>query len=141
MKARRPTRCRGSMALAGRGPWIARRGSSQVIGSLYDAAAEPERWPAALTAAADLLGAVGAQFFLWDKQRNTTPSRPSAGSRGGNEAYLRYYSAFDTRRQALERVPVGKLVRPTTWSSTGAVSEERVLQRFSRPLRRALRCG
>ena len=35
-----------------------------VIGTLYDAAAEPERWPAALTATADLLGALGAQFFL-----------------------------------------------------------------------------
>ena len=28
----------------------------------------------------------------------------------GNAAYLRYYGAIDTRRQALERVPVGKLI-------------------------------
>jgi len=81
-----------------------------VIGSLYDAAAEPERWPEALTAAADLLGAVGAQFFLWDKQNNATPfSIVGRLPEEGNEAYLRYYSAFDTRRQALERVPVGKV--------------------------------
>jgi hypothetical protein len=81
-----------------------------VVGSLYDAAAEPERWPAALTAAADLLGAVGAQFFLWDKQQNTTPfALIGRLPEEGNEAYLRYYSAFDTRRQALERVPVGKV--------------------------------
>jgi DNA-binding CsgD family transcriptional regulator len=81
-----------------------------VVGSLYDAAAEPERWPAALTAAADLLGAAGAQFFLWDKQQNTTPfAIVGRLPEEGNEAYLRYYSAFDTRRQALERVPVGKV--------------------------------
>jgi PAS domain-containing protein/DNA-binding CsgD family transcriptional regulator len=81
-----------------------------VVGSLYDAAAEPERWPAALTAAADLLGAVGAQFFLWDMQQNTTPFAVIGRlPEEGNEAYLRYYSAFDTRRQALERVPVGKV--------------------------------
>jgi PAS domain-containing protein len=81
-----------------------------VVGSLYDAAAEPERWPAALTAAADLLGAVGAQFFLWDKRQNTTPfAIVGRLPEEGNEAYLRYYSAFDTRRQALERVPVGKV--------------------------------
>jgi len=81
-----------------------------VVGSLYDAAAEPERWPAALSAAADLLGAVGAQFFLWDKRQNTTPfALIGRLPEEGNEAYLRYYSAFDTRRQALERVPVGKV--------------------------------
>jgi PAS domain-containing protein len=81
-----------------------------VVGALYDAAAEPERWPAALTAAADLLDAAGAQFFLWDKQQNTTPFAVVGRlPEEGNEAYLRYYSAFDTRRQALERVPVGKV--------------------------------
>jgi PAS domain-containing protein/DNA-binding CsgD family transcriptional regulator len=81
-----------------------------VVGSLYDAAADPERWPAALTASADLLGAVGAQFFLWDKQQNITPfAIVGRLPEEGNEAYLRYYSAFDTRRQALERVAVGKV--------------------------------
>jgi PAS domain-containing protein/DNA-binding CsgD family transcriptional regulator len=81
-----------------------------VVGALYDAAAEPERWPEALAAAADLLGSVGAQFFLWDKQQNTTPFAVVGRlPEEGNEAYLRYYSAFDTRRQALERVPVGKV--------------------------------
>jgi DNA-binding CsgD family transcriptional regulator len=81
-----------------------------VVGTLYDAAAEPERWPQALTGAADLLHAVGAQFFLWDKHQNTTPfAIVGRLPEEGNEAYLRYYSAFDTRRQALERVPVGKV--------------------------------
>jgi hypothetical protein len=81
------------------------------IGLLYDAAAEPERWPDALTAIADLLGAVGSQFYFWDRHRNTTEfavvGRLPAE---GNADYLRYYGAIDTRRQALERVPVGKLI-------------------------------
>lgn len=66
-----------------------------VIGTLYDAAVEPERWPAALTATADLLGAVGSQLYFWNKREK------------GNAAYLRYYGAIDTRRQALERIPAG----------------------------------
>lgn len=81
-----------------------------VVGTLYDAAAEPERWPAALTATADLLGAVGAQFFFWDKQARVAPF--AAVGRlpdDGNAAYTRYYGSIDPRREALERLPVGKL--------------------------------
>ena len=80
------------------------------IGTLYEAAVEPERWAAALTAVADLLGATGAQFFLWDKQASAAPF--AAVGRlpdEGNAAYVRYYGAIDPRREALERVPVGKL--------------------------------
>jgi len=82
----------------------------QVIGSLYDAAAEPERWPDTLTGIADLLGAVGAQFFLWDKQTSAAPfAAVGRLPEEGNAAYVRYYGAIDPRREALERVPVGKL--------------------------------
>jgi PAS domain-containing protein/DNA-binding CsgD family transcriptional regulator len=80
------------------------------IGTLYEAAVEPQRWAATLTAIADLLGAVGAQFFLWDKQASAAPF--AAVGRlpdEGNAAYVRYYGAIDPRREALERVPVGKL--------------------------------
>ena len=80
------------------------------IGTLYEAAAEPERWAAALTAVADLLGAVGAQFFLWDKQASAAPfAAVGRLPEEGNAAYVRYYGAIDPRRQALERAPVGKL--------------------------------
>lgn len=81
-----------------------------VIGALYDAALEPERWPAALTGIADLLGAVGSQFYFWDRRQNTT-SFAVVGRlpEEGNAAYLRYYGAIDLRRQALERVPVGEV--------------------------------
>ena len=82
-----------------------------VVGALYDAAAEPERWPSALTAIADLLGAVGSQFYFWDRHRNKTPFAVVGRlPEEGNAAYLRYYGAIDTRRQALERVPVGKVL-------------------------------
>jgi PAS domain-containing protein/DNA-binding CsgD family transcriptional regulator len=81
-----------------------------VIGALYDAALESERWPAALTATADLLGAVGSQFYFWNKHQNTTQFAVVGRlPEEGNAAYLRYYGAIDTRRQALERVPVGKV--------------------------------
>jgi DNA-binding CsgD family transcriptional regulator/PAS domain-containing protein len=83
----------------------------QVIGSLYDAAAEPERWPEALTAIADLLGGVGSQFYFWDRHQNTTQFAVVGRlPEEGNAAYMRHYGAIDTRRQALERVPVGRLV-------------------------------
>jgi PAS domain-containing protein len=82
----------------------------QVICSLYDAATEPERWSEALTGVADLLGAVGSQFYFWDRHENAT-SFAVVGRLPdeGNAEYLRYYGAIDTRRQALERVPVGKV--------------------------------
>ena len=81
-----------------------------VIGTLYDAALEPERWPAALTATADLLGAVGSQFYFWNRHDNSTPFAVVGRlPEEGNAAYLRYYGAIDTRRQALERVPVGQV--------------------------------
>ena len=79
-----------------------------VIGALYDAAVEPERWPAALTGIADLLGAVGSQFYFWDRHQNTAPFAVVGRlPEDGNAAYLQYYGAIDVRRQALERVPVG----------------------------------
>ena len=78
------------------------------IGTLYEAAVEPERWPAALTATADLLGAVGSQFYFWNRHQNATQfAMVGRLPEDGNAAYLRYYGAIDTRRQALERVPVG----------------------------------
>jgi PAS domain-containing protein len=81
-----------------------------VIGTLYEAAVEPEEWTAALTAVADLLGAVGAQFFHWDKQASAAPfAAVGRLPEEGNAAYVRYYGAIDPRRAALERVPVGKL--------------------------------
>jgi PAS domain-containing protein/DNA-binding CsgD family transcriptional regulator len=81
-----------------------------VIGALYEAAVEPEGWTAALTSVADLLGAVGAQFFLWDKRASAAPfAAVGRLPEEGNAAYVRYYGAIDPRREALERVPVGKL--------------------------------
>ena len=95
----------------------------------------------AVTAAADLLGAVGAQFFLWDKQQNTTPfAIVGRLPEEGNEAYLRYYSAFDTRRQALERVPVGK-VATYDLEFDGGGSARASSSTISRPLWRPLRRG
>jgi PAS domain-containing protein/DNA-binding CsgD family transcriptional regulator len=80
------------------------------IGGLYEAAVEPEGWTGALTAVADLLGAVGAQFFVWDKQAGAAPfAAVGRLPEEGNAAYVRYYGAIDPRREALERVPVGKL--------------------------------
>jgi PAS domain-containing protein len=82
-----------------------------VIGALYEAAVEPERWPAALTATADLLGGVGAQFFLWDKRAGVAPfAAVGRLPEEGNAAYARYYGAIDPRREALERHPVGKVL-------------------------------
>jgi DNA-binding CsgD family transcriptional regulator len=81
-----------------------------VIGTLYDAAAEPGRWPAALTGIADLLGAVGSQFYFWNRHENATQFAVVGRlPEEGNAAYLRHYGAIDTRRQALERVPVGQV--------------------------------
>jgi PAS domain-containing protein/DNA-binding CsgD family transcriptional regulator len=81
-----------------------------VVGALYDAAVEPGRWPAALTAAADLLGATGSQFYFWNKRENMTPFAVVGRlPEEGNAAYRRHYGAIDTRRQALERVPVGEV--------------------------------
>jgi PAS domain-containing protein len=81
-----------------------------VIGTLYEAAVEPEGWTGALTGVADLLGAVGAQFFLWDKRASAAPfAAVGRLPEEGNAAYVRYYGAIDPRREALERVPVGKL--------------------------------
>jgi DNA-binding CsgD family transcriptional regulator len=86
-------------------------GFDQVIGTFYEAATEPELWSAALIGAADLLGGVGGQFFLWNKLQRTAPvtvvGRLPAE---GNALYARYYGAIDPRRQAAERLPVGTIM-------------------------------
>jgi hypothetical protein len=65
-----------------------------VVGALYEAAVEPEAWTGALTAVADLLDAVGAQFFLWDKQAGAAPfAAVGRLPEEGNAAYVRYYGA------------------------------------------------
>jgi PAS domain-containing protein len=54
---------------------------------------------------------VGSQFYLWDRHQNaTTFAVVGRLPEEGNAAYLRYYGALDTRRQALERIPVGRLM-------------------------------
>jgi PAS domain-containing protein/DNA-binding CsgD family transcriptional regulator len=97
--------------IEGRGRMDREARFEDVIGLLYDAAAEPQRWPAALSGIADLLGAVGSQFSFWDRRQNTTKFAVVGGlPEEGNAAYLRYYGTLDTRRQALERLPVGRLM-------------------------------
>ncbi len=83
----------------------------EVVGAIYRAAAEPELWPTALTAAADLVGAVGAQVFLWNKLGHTVPfAAVGRLPEEGNALYVQHYGAIDPRRQALEHRPVGELV-------------------------------
>lgn len=82
----------------------------QVVSAIYDAAAEPERWPRALNATADLLGAAGAQFHVWDRHDNATcfavvGRLPDEGT----AAYRSHHAALDTGRHALEWVPVGEV--------------------------------
>ncbi|MEZ5936127.1 MAG: hypothetical protein R3F54_30340 [Alphaproteobacteria bacterium] len=81
------------------------------IDVLYEAAAEPNSWSDALTLIADLLGAAGAQFFIWDKSCSAMSF--SAVGRlpdEGNAAYVSHYGAIDTRRQALDRLPAQQVL-------------------------------
>jgi hypothetical protein len=55
------------------------------IGSLYDAAAEPERWPEALTGGADLLGALGSQLSPVNRTRRATKARSTSWPGAGGQ--------------------------------------------------------
>jgi hypothetical protein len=80
-----------------------------VIGDLYDAAAEPERWPTALTGISELLGAVGAQFLLMDNEAGTVPLSVHAGfDPEVNRIYCGYYGAIDSKQPYFLNSPPGK---------------------------------
>src|SRR5262245_46133526 len=81
------------------------------IAALYDAVSEPDEWPKVLTLVADLLGAAGAQYFLWSKQPGGARfARVGRLPEEGNAVYMHYYGAIDPRRTVLERLPLGELL-------------------------------
>lgn len=82
-----------------------------LLGLIYDAAYDDKRWPKALAAISEYVGAVGSQFLLWDKTSNSLAY--SALSGFGPEAeplYGAHYGAIDPRRQLVFQRPIGSLM-------------------------------
>ncbi len=81
------------------------------IGLLYQAAIEPEHWPAALAAVARESGASFANLFLAGKDGETRPQSLLGGdyARESAEPYVQYYHKIDPRLQLAKRMPEGVL--------------------------------
>jgi hypothetical protein len=68
----------------------------RVAAALYDAAADPSAWPAALLAATRLCGATGAQFLIWNNRANAMELSTLVGFDPQAEvAYGAYYGSVD----------------------------------------------
>jgi DNA-binding CsgD family transcriptional regulator len=83
-----------------------------LIDAIYGAAGAPEAWPSVTSMLADVIGAVSACLFIWNKQDNTfsltAPSRrmdPKA-----NALYEAYYGARDSAVAPLAVKPIGQFM-------------------------------
>lgn len=107
-----------------------------LIGCLYEAAAEPKRWPESMSALGNLLNAVSGQFLLWDKRAQAPAflafrhDAPIAA----NEDYERHYGALDPRRLLVERLPVGTLIADHEHFDEAFVRKDEFYQDYLRPL-------
>jgi DNA-binding CsgD family transcriptional regulator len=85
---------------------------SDVISGIYDAALTPELWPAVLRSVAEMVGAIGAAYIVWNKQAGAvewvTLSGPGAELKAD---YVSRYAALDPFRPVLEAAPTGSWLR------------------------------
>jgi DNA-binding CsgD family transcriptional regulator len=83
----------------------------QAVTALYEAAADPGAWPAALAAMARHCGAGAAQFLVWDKSSNGVGFSAVSGlDRRAESLYAAYYGAMDPRRRLIGAARVGEIV-------------------------------
>lgn len=75
------------------------------IASLYDAAIEPETRRRALSMLAQMLGAAGAFYLVWDRENNAVADCVAAGALTPDFVadYRARWAALDPRRRFLER--------------------------------------
>ncbi len=86
--------------------------SRRRISSVYDAALMPNLWPAGLDLAVDLVGGVGAAYYVWNKRTGRVEWLSMSGPLVNTTAdYASYYYALDPYRPMFETVPSGRLLR------------------------------
>lgn len=77
--------------------------------ALYEAAAYPETWPAALANLSKAVGAAGGHFVVWDKETQRCAfARTSRSPRETEVSYAERFSRIDPCRQLLDHRSVGK---------------------------------
>src|SRR5665213_3391888 len=83
----------------------------ETLGLLYQAATEPELWPAALAAVAKEAGGTFANLFMVDKRAGQAPVSLLGGdyARESAEPYIQYYHKIDPRMILAKRMPEGVL--------------------------------
>jgi DNA-binding CsgD family transcriptional regulator len=83
-----------------------------VIGAVYDAAAEPDRWGDALRLMAAAAGGFGADFMIWSKTANDLEFIAEAGGHSpvAVKRYGAHCGALDQARLAVIARPVGKVL-------------------------------
>jgi DNA-binding CsgD family transcriptional regulator/PAS domain-containing protein len=81
-----------------------------VVGLLYEAALNPERWPTALAGYADLIGARGAHLVMFEKATGSPLLGVVAGyAEDGNVEYITHYAASDERLPRFRALAHGQL--------------------------------
>ena len=87
------------------GVWMRSSPAKHVVEFIYEAAHEPDRWPAALDAVADFVGAVGAAYIVFGKKTGRVESASFVGpSAGLKPEYVDHYASLDPFSPLLFRV-------------------------------------
>lgn len=91
------------------------------MGALYEAALEPERWPAALDRLRQLFGGAASVVFLQDLDKGEVPVWLGIGTAAGKDEYLNSIHAINPRVHFSLAEPPGHIA----WDYR-VVSEERI---------------
>jgi len=109
---------------------------SGVLGSLYDAALEPEQWPAVLAAIRTAVGAEVSALFHWDAGASPVTGNVSAISgypESSVATYEKYFSRIDIRRPAVTGLPPGTVYLDDRQMAFADVSRSEIFHDFYRP--------
>jgi DNA-binding CsgD family transcriptional regulator/PAS domain-containing protein len=105
-----------------------------VVGLIYEAAVQPDRWPAALEGLGHFCGGTGSHLFLWDRRDNSCPFTVVGGiPTEPQEPYARYYGAIDPRARPLHHMPVCAVLNDAEHFDTAFVERSEFYQDFYIP--------
>ncbi len=101
---------------------------AKVLGLIYEAALEPDRWTDAIAAVASSVKAEGGQILLWDERSGGAAFTRSVGSGASDQAhvdrlYNDYYGIIDPRRNHAMTLPVQQ------WMACHHICDDRFVAR------------
>lgn len=96
----------------------------EILGELYDAALDSERWPQTLEKLQFFLGGGAYAHFLWDKESGKVPLMYFSGySPEIIEAYTGYYSTVEPGADFIRKHPGLPLLQDHMWIDERAMDQ------------------